>query len=511
MYLDLYIYFYVYAYVCACVCVLLVLLRLFSICACLVSYPVAEDRPPPPPTHLLAAQSPIHPTPLPCTSGSPWSFSLFFSFALPLFLLSTRPAALRIALLNTLHARSHTHTHTQAQERLEVAHTASDLPPAFLVMWSFYDWAMEWINTPTNFKGSSARSLIEAAPDYPLYSVLLYLAVVFFLPELIEKRGWTFHIKYLVASWNLTVSLVSVIGTYYCAQHLLDTLMAETGFHKLCCSPLSTHHSGKQWGKSTRNDYYNPSPDGAFDPSNIHKHNARITSFPYELMDNRYDGPHSFYMALFMYLKTPELLDTLFLVLQRKPVSFLHWYHHIVTAIYCWHASYVLIPSGMAFCTMNYFVHSIMYFYYFLVVMGLRKWIRPFAPVITLLQVLQMFIGMYITMYTYFQYWLSPEHSDTPFFKFFEVVFSNAYYAYCNAKSIVTTGTLASQVPTFDMSDRFWGCDGDPTCMRLGMLMYGSYCVLFAVLFKELYLDKRVHERSLVVARKVQKARASAS
>ncbi|CAJ1006757.1 putative GNS1/SUR4 family, partial [Leishmania naiffi] len=85
--------------------------------------------------------------------------------------------------------------------------------------------------------------------------------------------------------------------------------------------------------------------------------------------------------------------------------------------------------------------------------------------------------------------------------KFFDVVLSNAHYVYHNAKSVVTTGALASKVPAFDMSDRFWGCDSDPTNMRMGMLMYGSYCVLFAVLFKELYLDKRVHANSLVRVR----------
>ncbi|KAI5685209.1 GNS1 [Leishmania braziliensis] len=372
---------------------------------------------------------------------------------------------------------------------------------------SISEWVMGWINTPAHFKGSSARDFLDAAPDYPFYAAMLYLVAVFSLPGLIERRRWTFNIKYLVAFWNLTLSLVSVLGSYYCVQNLYKTTLFEKGFHKTCCTKLSVRHSKSIGGKEIQNDYYDPSPDAAFDHSNIHKHNPRIATYAHQVLDKNYDGPSAFYTALFMYLKTPELLDTVFLVLQRKPVSFLHWYHHIVTAMYCWHASYVLIPSGVFFSTMNYSVHSIMYFYYFLVMMGLRSSIRPFAPVITLLQVLQMFIGMYITVYTYFQYWLSPEYANTLFFKFFDVVLSNAHYVYHNAKSVVTTGALASKVPAFDMSDRFWGCDSDPTSMRMGMLMYGSYCVLFAVLFKELYLDKRVHANSLVLARKAQQAR----
>ncbi|KAK7201688.1 fatty acid elongase [Novymonas esmeraldas] len=371
-------------------------------------------------------------------------------------------------------------------------------------MSSFSEWVMGWMNTPTTFKGSSARNFLDAAPDYPCYAALLYLVSIFFLPSLIERRRWTFSIKYLVAGWNLFLSLVSMLGSYYCVQNLYHTIVFEKGFHGTCCAQLSVRHSDIFVGKEVRNDYYDPSPDGAFDPTNIHRNNPRIATYTHQLLDKNYDGPRAFYTALFMYLKTPELLDTVFLILQDKPVSFLHWYHHIVTAIYCWHASYVLIPSGIVFSTMNYCVHSVMYFYYFLVVMGLRKSIRPFAPVITLLQVLQMFIGMYVTLYTYFQYWLAPNQSNTLFYKLCEVLFSAAHGVYYQAKSIVTTGALAAQVPAYDMSDRFLGCDTDKNNMRMGVMMYGSYCVLFAVLFKELYLDKRAHKNSLVLARKEQ-------
>ncbi|KAG5509409.1 hypothetical protein JKF63_06719 [Porcisia hertigi] len=369
----------------------------------------------------------------------------------------------------------------------------------------FLEWVMEWINTPAHFKGSSARNFLDAAPDYPCYAALLYLVSVFFLPGLMERRRWVFHIKYLVASWNLALSLISTLGSYYCLQNLFHTIFFEKGFHGTCCAQLSVRYSRKYSSQYIRNHYYNPSPDEAFDPSNIHRNNPCIATYTHQLLDKNYDGPRAFYTALFMYLKTPELLDTLFLILQDKPVSFLHWYHHIVTAIYCWHASYVLIPSGIFFSTMNYFAHSIMYLYYFLVVMGLRKSIRPLAPVITLLQVLQMFLGMYITVYTYLQYWLGPEYSNTLFFKAVELVLSSAHYVHHHARSVVMTGALASHVPAFDMSDRFWGCDSDPTNLRVGMMMYGSYCVLFAVLFKELYLDKRVHKNSLVLARKVRR------
>ncbi|KPA77255.1 putative mitochondrial fatty acid elongase [Leptomonas pyrrhocoris] len=369
----------------------------------------------------------------------------------------------------------------------------------------FVAWAKAWIETPANFKGSSARNFLDAAPDYPCYAALLYIVAVFFLPSLIERRGWTFDMKYGVAAWNLALSVVSTLGSYYCLQNLYDTIFHEKGFHKTCCAQLTVRHTTAFASHTIRNDYYDPSADGAFDAANIHRHNPHIATYTHQLLDKNYDGPRAFYTALFMYLKTPELLDTLFLILQNKPVSFLHWYHHIVTAIYCWHASYVLIPSGIIFSTMNYFVHSIMYFYYFLVVMGLRKTIRPFAPVITLLQVVQMFIGMYVTTYTYFQHWLAPEQTGTWFYLLCEAVLTAWNCVAVQAKSLFSTGALASSVPPYVMSDHFWGCDSDPTNMRMGMMMYGSYCVLFAVLFKELYLDPREHKNSLVLGNKEAK------
>ncbi|KAK7201689.1 fatty acid elongase [Novymonas esmeraldas] len=363
---------------------------------------------------------------------------------------------------------------------------------------SFWDWITY---QPHQFKAENGRDFLDSYPDYPVYATILFLLAVFYLPGYLERRGIHLPIKYLVAGWNLFLSLVSTYGAFYTLRYT-QRMFAVRSLHNTACELLAT---------SGANDIITQRA------TQIQAHQRELVELrhlpikwersPPEVVRDitaLYDGAGGFCVAMFAYLKTPELLDTVFLVLQRKPVSFLHWYHHIVTAIYVWICSYAPMPSGIFFCAMNYLVHSIMYFYYFLVVMGLRKSIRPFAPVITLLQVLQMFIGMWITVYTYFQYWLGPEFHGTLFYKVCEVLLTNAYPVYYQAKSIVTTGALAAQVPAYDMSDRFWGCDSDPTNMRVGMMMYGSYCVLFAVLFKELYLDKRVHKNSLVLKRKEQ-------
>lgn len=43
-----------------------------------------------------------------------------------------------------------------------------------------------------------------------------------------------------------------------------------------------------------------------------------------------------FRSSWFALSKPIELLDTLFLILRKRPVIFLHWYHHVTVLLYTW-------------------------------------------------------------------------------------------------------------------------------------------------------------------------------
>merc|ERR1712228_500166 len=88
--------------------------------------------------------------------------------------------------------------------------------------------------------------------------------------------------------------------------------------------------------------------------------------------------------------------DTVFLVLRKRNVGFLHWYHHCSVLLFCWHAGITEAPTGIYFVTMNYSVHAVMYFYYFLAGVCAKppKW----ALFVTILQLLQMAVGIAITV-----------------------------------------------------------------------------------------------------------------
>lgn len=101
-------------------------------------------------------------------------------------------------------------------------------------------------------------------------------------------------------------------------------------------------------------------------------------------------------LYIFMWSKFFELFDTTLIILGKKKLIFLHWYHHMATLLYCWDAYISCNTSGALFTGMNLCVHTIMYSYYALTYFGrLPNVLRAF---ITGLQILQMVAGMAITV-----------------------------------------------------------------------------------------------------------------
>lgn len=136
------------------------------------------------------------------------------------------------------------------------------------------------------------------------------------------------------------------------------------------------------------------------------------------------------WVLLFCLSKIPELIDTMFLVLRKRPVIFLHWYHHIATLLFCWDAWAQQLPNGGWFAMMNLIIHSIMYSYFALTAYGMR-FSNPTRLMITALQISQMVFGLMIVIH-----------------------------------NLVV-------------------CNTHPLSSWLGLIMYASYAVLFIQLFME--------------------------
>uniref|UniRef100_A0A1I7ZRE5 Elongation of very long chain fatty acids protein n=1 Tax=Steinernema glaseri TaxID=37863 RepID=A0A1I7ZRE5_9BILA len=108
----------------------------------------------------------------------------------------------------------------------------------------------------------------------------------------------------------------------------------------------------------------------------------------------------AFWSLLFAISKLVELGDTLFIVLRKKPLIFLHYYHHAAVLIYTVHSGAEHTAPGRVFIVMNYFAHSVMYTYYAVTASGLkpRKWI---SMCVTSIQLGQMLAGVLVTFVVY--------------------------------------------------------------------------------------------------------------
>uniref|UniRef100_A0A1B0D5J0 Elongation of very long chain fatty acids protein n=1 Tax=Phlebotomus papatasi TaxID=29031 RepID=A0A1B0D5J0_PHLPP len=104
------------------------------------------------------------------------------------------------------------------------------------------------------------------------------------------------------------------------------------------------------------------------------------------------DKVSGFWTWLFVLSKLPELGDTIFIVLRKQPLIFLHWYHHITVLMYSWFSYTEYTASARWFIVMNYCVHSLMYSYYALRAMRFHP-PRFISMLITTLQLTQMVIG----------------------------------------------------------------------------------------------------------------------
>uniref|UniRef100_A0A0K0EXN5 Elongation of very long chain fatty acids protein n=1 Tax=Strongyloides venezuelensis TaxID=75913 RepID=A0A0K0EXN5_STRVS len=122
-------------------------------------------------------------------------------------------------------------------------------------------------------------------------------------------------------------------------------------------------------------------------------------------------GANGYWVWLFMVSKMFELIDTIFLVLRKKPLMFLHWYHHILTVMYSFF-SYPYTPGFNRWgIYLNFFVHAFMYTYYFIASMKIRV-PKAIAQSITTIQILQFIISNWILLHLFFAIYVFGANCD---------------------------------------------------------------------------------------------------
>uniref|UniRef100_T1J202 Elongation of very long chain fatty acids protein n=1 Tax=Strigamia maritima TaxID=126957 RepID=T1J202_STRMM len=182
--------------------------------------------------------------------------------------------------------------------------------------------------------------------------VSIYLLLISLGQHWMKSRR-AFELRALLAIWNWSLALFSIMGTWRILPQLWNEV-EEHGFEHTVCNK---------------------------------------TFFKENLI-------FSFWCWYFVLSKVVELGDTAFIVLRKQPLAFLHWYHHVTVLLYTWYSTQQLVPTSRWFILMNFTVHSAMYSYYALKAIEM-KIPRPVAMTITTAQLFQMIGGLYVNWRAY--------------------------------------------------------------------------------------------------------------
>lgn len=186
----------------------------------------------------------------------------------------------------------------------------------------------------------------------------VYLALTYFGQKYMSSREKPYNFHALMNVWNLLLAVFSIIGYLRTMPHLLNTLLTVandhgwwTGYYNSICAPAESAYG---------------------------------------------HGAAGLWVMLFIFSKIPELFDTFFLVVHKNRVIFLHWYHHATVMLFCWHSYSTRSSAGIYFASINYGVHALMYFYFFLMGTSWKGAVKRYAHIVTTFQISQMFVGMII-------------------------------------------------------------------------------------------------------------------
>jgi len=192
-----------------------------------------------------------------------------------------------------------------------------------------------------------------------IWASVSYMILIFAGQKLMSYRD-AFDLRWPLATWNALLSLFSIVGFLRSTPEFFRVL-SRHGFHHSVCVPSYSQ-----------------------------------------------DSVCGLWMEAFILSKMFELVDTAFIVLRKRPLIFLHWYHHVTVLVYCWHAMKDHTAAGRWFSWMNFAVHSIMYAYYAASALRIRapRWV---SMGITTMQLSQMIVGCYLVYYVYYVKTYQPE------------------------------------------------------------------------------------------------------
>ncbi|XP_035712156.1 putative fatty acid elongation protein 4 isoform X2 [Folsomia candida] len=174
--------------------------------------------------------------------------------------------------------------------------------------------------------------------------LIIQISVIYVL--LVHSLAWwmktrkPFDLRKELFAWNVALALFSVVGCVRVFTELWDVLTGQNGFHRSICVRDTLNISTGFWN----------------------------VAIPFS--------------------KLAEFVDTTFIVLRKRPLTFLHVYHHAVTFVLSVTCTVQGEPIVRYYGSVNLMVHTFMYTYFALSAIDYKP-SRKFAMCLTTLQILQ--------------------------------------------------------------------------------------------------------------------------
>lgn len=182
-----------------------------------------------------------------------------------------------------------------------------------------------------------------------IYMALIYVVVIYSVRHLMTTRK-PFRIRKIVLAWNIALSAFSIFG--------------------MCRAIPETVHLLQNYGLYTA------------------------------LCNSNQNSIMSFWCWAFTLSKAVELIETLFIVLMKRPVTPLQTIHHTLTLVSVWYYYIIQASIGRLTIVTNFTVHAFMYTYFALKTADIYV-PEVFSKVITVIQILQMVVGLLLSILTF--------------------------------------------------------------------------------------------------------------
>ncbi|XP_027733842.1 elongation of very long chain fatty acids protein 3 [Empidonax traillii] len=168
----------------------------------------------------------------------------------------------------------------------------------------------------------------------------IYLILVFGIQHFMKERR-AYHLRTPLTLWSFGLTLFSVIGAWRVWKQIAFLLLTKGFKQSVCSRSVYVHPVSKLW------------------------------------------------ICLFVLSKLVEMGDTVFIVLRKKKLTFVHWYHHLTAAVVSWYTYNAMVPGIGWVIALNFSIHALTYSYYTVTATGTRV-PSSIAIIITTSQMVQM-------------------------------------------------------------------------------------------------------------------------